>query len=89
MDMRVGLPDTYPIKGIESESIVIKRIYPNDYRDLTPFSPKLSRPPYFIASGVKYFAVSVELFPGVGQRTACEAVLDSPLSLPSDSPPQV
>lgn len=67
MDMRVGLPDTYTIEGIESESIVIKRIYPNDYRDLTPFSPKLSRPPYFIASGVKYFAVSVELcFPELG-----------------------
>ena len=51
MDVRVGLPDTYTIQGIESESVVIKRIYANDYRDLTPLSPKLSRPPYFHSLG--------------------------------------
>ena len=61
MDMRVRLADPYTIQGIESESVVIKRIYPNDYRDLTPLSPKLSRPPYFIALGVEYIEVSVEL----------------------------
>lgn len=61
MDMRIGLPDTYTIQGIESETIAIKRIYPNDYRDLTPSSPKLSRPPYFIALEVEHIEVSVEL----------------------------
>ena len=56
-----GLPDTYTVQSIESESIVMERIYHNDYRDLTPFSPKLSRPPYFIASGVEEIEVSNEL----------------------------
>lgn len=61
MDMRVRLPDTYTIQSIESETVAIKRIYPNDYRDLTPFSPKLSRLPCFIALEVEYIEVSVEL----------------------------
>lgn len=33
----VELPDASVIQSTESESIAVERIYPNDYRDLTPF----------------------------------------------------